>query len=80
MGTNSNELSAAFSSGDAVTVELRGAGYTTTEDATILEVEDGIAWVDNGPGNDPDPYDAATGKYARESFGGFSRRIVRAAG
>lgn len=63
--------------GDDVVVVLRVAGVETREEATILRVSKGVAYVDNGPGNDPDPYDANSGAYVRDVFFGVFRRVER---
>jgi hypothetical protein len=67
-----------FRKGDRVVEKLRGAGYTTEEPGVIAYVRKGIAYVDNGPGNDPTGYEATTGKYALGDDFGFVRRIERA--
>lgn len=67
-----------FRKGDKVVTVLRGAGVETREDGVIAFVRKGTAYVDNGPGNDPTPYDVTTGIYA---YGDdlFVRWIERAA-
>ena len=72
-----SEKRQGFHKGDRIIEVLRGAGYETREEGTILRVSKGVAYVDNGPGNDPTPYDAVTGKYD-DDFTGFSRRIEHA--
>lgn len=70
--------STAFRKGDAIVTVLSGFGEETREDGVILYVRAGVAYVDNGHGNDPTAYDATTGRYALGDGFGFSRRIERA--
>ena len=66
-----------YKEGQKVTVLLRGAGVTTSEIETILEIKDGKIWLDNGIGNDPSgPFDAETGKYLEYTMPGFSQQLV----
>lgn len=58
-----------FKKGDVVEEVLSMAGVTTREERTIAYVRKGIAYVDNGPGNDPTPYNAETGKYEDSLWG-----------
>ena len=53
-----------YRKGDQIVTVLRGAGVETRELGEIAFVRKGVAYVDNGPGNDPTPYDAMTGRYA----------------
>ena len=65
-----------FEKGQEVIVLLHGAGVTTSEAQTILEIKDGEIWLDNGFGNDPTgPFDAKTGKRTGYMMPGFSQRI-----
>jgi hypothetical protein len=43
--------------GDAVTIALNLAGFTTREEATVLANREGVIEIDNGPGNDPTRFD-----------------------
>ena len=79
LSESSETTARLFRKGDRVEVVLTGAGVTTREHTTVAYVKKGIAYTDNGPGNDSDPYFADTGVYAREDFMGWSRRIVLAA-
>ena len=76
-GNNRDEHKAAFRKGDRVVTVLRGAGVETREDGVIAFVRKGVAYVDNGPGNDPTPYNVVTGQYA-DGDGLFTRWIERA--
>ena len=53
-----------FRKGDRIVTVLRGAGVEIREDGVIAYVRKGIAYVDNGPGNDLTGYDNKTGRYA----------------
>ena len=65
-----------FQEGQEVTVLLRGAGVTTSEKETILEIVNGEIWMDNGFGNDPSgPFDTKTGKRTGYMMPGFSQWI-----
>jgi hypothetical protein len=64
----------SFRKGDTVETVLSLGGFTTREEGTILMVKKGIAYVDNGPGNDPTPYDAESGRYTLDPG---SRRIEK---
>lgn len=63
--------------GDRVVEILSGYGEETREEGVVLYVRKGVVAVDNGPGNDPTLYDAATGRYALGDGLGFTRRIER---
>jgi len=65
-----------FKKGDKVETVLRGAGVVTKEEGTILYVKNDIAYVDNGPGNDPTPYHKVTGKSFDDGWG-FERWIEK---
>ena len=63
--------------GQEVTVLLHGAGVTSSEKETILEIIDGEIWLDSGFGNDPSgPFDAKTGKRTGYMMPGFSQKII----
>ena len=65
-----------FRKGQEVNLALTGAGFTTREVYTILEIKSGKVWLDNGFGNDPTgPFNAETGRYEELTMPGFSQRI-----
>ena len=67
-----------FRKGQAVTLELHGAGHVTKEESTVKYVRKGEVWLDNGPGNDPTgPFDQG-GNYLEYSMPGFTLKIRRA--
>jgi hypothetical protein len=51
-----------FKKGQKVIKYLAGGGFTTKEDAVVLEVDKDGVWLDNGNGNDPSgPFDPVNG-------------------
>jgi hypothetical protein len=66
-----------FRKGDKVVEILRGAGVTTREEGQILYVKKGIAYLDNGPGNDPTEFDAETGEQVGNDYWGWKKTIEK---
>ena len=67
-----------FEEGQEVNLALTGAGYTTREVYTILEIKKGKVWLDNGSGNRPTgPFNAETGAYEEYTVPGFSQMIEK---
>lgn len=69
-----------FRKGMKVSLETHGAGFITTEDATVLHIRKGEVWLDNGPGNDPTgPFDQE-GRYLGYTVAGFTFRLAEPGG
>ena len=65
-----------FKVGQEVILYLTGAGFTTNEETTILEIKGNNVWTDNGPGNDPGgPFNFKDGLYGGNTMPGFTQRI-----
>ena len=64
-----------FKVGQEVIQLLTGAGFTTDETYTILEIKRGKIWLDNGPGNDPSGPFNKNGQYEGDTMSGFTQRI-----